>query len=199
FQDEDGCPDGDNDSDGVPDAADRCPLAAEDADGFEDQDGCPDPDNDSDGISDLQDRCPREPETINGNQDDDGCPDPGNGLVLVTSDRLEMQEPIRFRGDGSTLTRASQRLLGQVGATLRAHREIGRIRIRAYVQARGGGDEALSVARAEAVRRWLVEWGIASERLEGVGFGSRFPLLSGEGARARGANDRIELEIVERR
>ena len=43
----------------------------------------------------------------------------------------------------------------------------------------------MSVRRAESVRRWLVEWGIASERLEGVGFGSRQPLLTGNGARAR--------------
>ena len=45
--------------------------------------------------------------------------------------------------------------------------------------------------RAETVRTWLVEWGIAPERLEGVGFGSRFPL-----GRGRALNDRVELEIT---
>lgn len=43
FQDEDGCPEGDNDEDGVFDDEDRCPSQKEDEDGVEDEDGCPDP------------------------------------------------------------------------------------------------------------------------------------------------------------
>ncbi|HWM85656.1 MAG TPA: choice-of-anchor D domain-containing protein [Kofleriaceae bacterium] len=197
--DDDGCPEGDNDGDRVPDRRDGCPEEAEDADEFEDEDGCPDPDNDSDGIDDVSDRCADQMETINGNQDDDGCPDSGDSVVVVMADKIATIEAIRFRGEGSALTRASQRLLGQVGATLRAHRDIVRVRIRAHVHPRGAGDEELSVARAEAVRRWLVEWGIESSRIEGVGFGSRQPLLSGDSVRARTMNDRIELEVVERR
>ena len=75
FQDDDGCPEPDNDNDGIPDAADKCPNEAEDRDGFEDDDGCPDQDNDGDGIADADDKCPNEPETVNGFEDDDGCPD----------------------------------------------------------------------------------------------------------------------------
>ncbi|MBS1153221.1 MAG: putative internalin, partial [Myxococcaceae bacterium] len=62
FEDEDGCPEGDNDRDTIGDDADRCPNAAEDLDGFEDADGCPDPDNDQDGVADATDKCPMEPE-----------------------------------------------------------------------------------------------------------------------------------------
>jgi outer membrane protein OmpA-like peptidoglycan-associated protein len=199
YEDEDGCPDPDNDGDGVADAKDGCPARAEDVDQFEDEDGCPDPDNDGDGVADASDRCPLEKETINGNRDDDGCADPGSGLVVVTADKIEILEPIRFRGEGSELTRSSQRLLGQMAATLRAHAEITRVRIRAHVHPRGAGDEELSVTRAETVRRWLVEWGIEPSRLEGVGFGSRQQLLSGNGSRARQMNDRVDFEIVERR
>jgi MYXO-CTERM domain-containing protein len=199
FADDDGCPDSDNDGDHVRDVVDRCPLNAEDLDKFEDRDGCPDPDNDADGVVDENDRCPAEKETINGNKDDDGCADPGDGLVLVTADKIETLEPVRFRGDGSVLTRASQRLLGQVAATLRAHREIARVRIRVHVHPRRAGDEDLSVTRAEAVRRWLVEWGIEPDRVEGVGMGSRKPLMPGGGAHARTMNDRVEFEIALRR
>jgi OOP family OmpA-OmpF porin len=78
FQDEDGCPDPDNDGDGVADAQDKCPNEAEDKDGFQDEDGCPDPDNDNDGIADAQDKCPTEAEDKDGFQDEDGCPDPDN-------------------------------------------------------------------------------------------------------------------------
>ena len=71
----DGCPEEDKDDDGIPDAKDKCPDAAEDKDKFEDDDGCPDPDNDKDGVVDEKDKCPTEAETKNGYQDDDGCPD----------------------------------------------------------------------------------------------------------------------------
>ena len=69
YQDQDGCPDPDNDGDGVCDdnpaihanladhakvckGRDLCTNEAEDQDGFQDQDGKPDPDNDGDGICD---------------------------------------------------------------------------------------------------------------------------------------------------
>lgn len=75
YQDEDGCPEGDNDDDGVGDAEDKCPDQAEDVDDFEDGDGCPELDNDKDGVNDLADACNSEPETKNGFKDEDGCPD----------------------------------------------------------------------------------------------------------------------------
>ena len=194
YEDADGCPEADNDRDSIADGKDGCPGEAEDADGFADDDGCPDPDNDRDGVFDAQDQCPVKAEIINGNADDDGCPDKGEPLVFVTKDRLELFEPIKFKGDGADLTRASIKLLGQVGATLRANPDIVKLHIRAHVDKRGKDDDALSVRRAEAVRTWLVEWGIAAERLEGVGFGSRFPL-----GKSRALNDRIELEITQRK
>ncbi|MEO7427225.1 MAG: OmpA family protein [Fibrobacteria bacterium] len=95
FQDTDGCPDPDNDADGVCDpwvaekgesakyanvckGSDKCVEVAEDKDGFEDGDGCPDPDNDKDGIPDTKDKCPNEAEDMDGFQDNDGCPEPDN-------------------------------------------------------------------------------------------------------------------------
>ena len=78
FEDEDGCPEGDNDRDGIPDPDDKCPNEPEDVDGFQDADGCPDPDNDKDGISDLKDKCPMEPEDKDGFEDTDGCPENDN-------------------------------------------------------------------------------------------------------------------------
>ncbi len=95
FEDQDGCPDPDNDHDGICDdwvaqtgqsakfanvchGSDKCTNVPEDKDGFEDEDGCPDLDNDKDGIPDLKDKCPNEPEDMDGFEDNDGCPDPDN-------------------------------------------------------------------------------------------------------------------------
>ena len=71
----DGCPDLDNDADGILDVNDKCPNEAEDFDGFEDADGCPDLDNDADGILDINDKCPNEAEDFDGFEDEDGCPE----------------------------------------------------------------------------------------------------------------------------
>src|SRR5213078_3011270 len=42
FEDQDGCPDPDNDHDGIPDVKDKCPNEPETINGFQDDDGCPD-------------------------------------------------------------------------------------------------------------------------------------------------------------
>lgn len=65
----------DTDADNVLDRDDKCPLKAEDRDGFQDEDGCPEPDNDQDRIPDDRDRCRDEAETVDGFEDQDGCPD----------------------------------------------------------------------------------------------------------------------------
>jgi hypothetical protein len=199
FQDEDGCPDPDNDGDGIPDSQDKCPNEPEDHDGFQDADGCPDFDNDHDGIPDAQDKCPNEPETINGYQDDDGCPDKGDPQVLVSADRLELLESVRW--NGPRLAKNAANLLGQIGATLRAHPEIVRVRVTVYVQPTGDADrdQALSDTRAAAIRDWLVQWGVAASRVEPHGFGSRKPLVAAERPGAAQINDRVELVILERK
>ena len=74
FEDDDGCPEGDNDQDTVPDQTDRCPAQKEDLDGFRDDDGCPDPDNDGDEIPDERDACPNDAGPSDTNPPRNGCP-----------------------------------------------------------------------------------------------------------------------------
>jgi hypothetical protein len=199
FQDEDGCPDKDNDGDGIPDTMDKCPNEPEDKDGFEDLDGCPDPDNDHDGIPDEKDKCPNEPETINGFQDEDGCPDKGDSTIILSPDRIETLDPIQFTG--VKLIKADNPILGQIAATLRAHGEIIRLRVTVHVQPSGDpdADQAKSDKRAQAVREWLVQWGITPSRLEVRGFGGTKPLVPPDQRGAAKINDRLELIILERK
>ncbi len=198
--DDDGCPDKDNDGDGIPDTADKCPTQAEDADGFLDTDGCPDPDNDRDGLLDAQDKCPTQAETINGNQDDDGCPDKGDSLVVLSPDRLELLDAIQFT-PAQKIAKASNNLLAQIGATLRARTEIVRLRITVHVQPTGDDaqDQDLSNKRANAIRDWLVAWGVAPTRLDARGFGGTKPIVPPDRKGAAALNQRVELIILERK
>jgi len=201
FQDTDGCPDKDNDNDGIADAVDKCPDKAEDKDGFQDVDGCPDLDNDSDGIPDDKDKCVDKPETINGISDDDGCPDKGDSVVVVSPDRIETLEAIQFAANTAKITKASFNVLGQVAATLRAHPEIIRIRVTTHVQPTTSTtkDQDLTDKRAAAVREWLIQWGIASSRIDARGFGGTKTLVPPKNAGSAGVNERLELIILERK
>ena len=60
-------------------------------------------------------------------------------------------------------------------------------------------DQAKSDKRAQAVRDWLVQWGIAPARLEVRGFGGTKPLVPPEQRGAGKINDRLELIILERK
>ncbi len=198
--DADGCIDRDNDADGIADTLDKCPMKAEDKDGFADTDGCPEDDNDRDGILDRADRCPAVAETINGNSDDDGCPDKGDSLVVLSPDRLETLDTIQFTANHK-IAKASQSLLGQIGATLRARTEIARLRITVHVQPTSDPDrdQELSDKRAAAVREWLVQWGVEPARVEARGFGGNKPLVPPDRKGAAALNQRVELIILERR
>ena len=68
----------DTDGDGIANSNDKCPLVAEDRDGFEDRDGCADEDNDGDRREDNIDKCPEKAEDLDGFDDDDGCPELDN-------------------------------------------------------------------------------------------------------------------------
>ena len=168
FKDTDGCPDYDNDNDGIPDNFDNCPNDAEDFDQFEDEDGCPDPDNDKDGIPDAQDKCPNKAETLNGVKDDDGCPDPGDDIVTLKDDRIELTEKIAFstHHGQSDLKDSALPSLKDVGLVLKGHPEIKKLRIEVSSDKKGA-DEAKH--RAELIRDALVAEGVDTKRLVPIG------------------------------
>jgi outer membrane protein OmpA-like peptidoglycan-associated protein len=96
--DVDGCPDADNDKDGILDLSDRCPSDPESVNGFQDEDGCPDEspieDTDGDSYRDDIDRCPYDAEDFDEFQDEDGCPDLDNDNDGI-SDNLDQCPVVR--------------------------------------------------------------------------------------------------------
>ena len=199
WEDEDGCPDPDNDMDGVPDQFDDCPFEPEDMDNFQDDDGCPDDDNDEDGVLDDQDKCNGEKETINGRQDDDGCPDQGASHVQLEEGRISITGVVEFEPGSATLSSRSHSLLGEVALLLKATPKIKQLRVEGHADASDDaeGDNVLSRDRAEAVRAYLIERGVRSNRLVSMGYGRSKPLSQGRDKRSRIRNGRIEFSILE--
>jgi OOP family OmpA-OmpF porin len=157
--DDDGCPEVDPDSDGILGDADKCPDQAEDFDGFEDSDGCPDPDNDGDGIDDTRDTCPSEPETVNGFEDDDGCPDELPAEITAALATMVKFEPGRAR-----VTDTAGAALGRLLALLQARPAL-RIAIVGHPERPDAAGDDLARRRAEAVKWYLVDQGIAGDRI----------------------------------
>lgn len=199
FEDENGCPEEDNDGDGLLDEADECRNHAEDRDGFTDEDGCPDPDNDMDGLLDENDRCPIEPEIINGVDDDDGCPDEGRQLVTVGSTKIAIAEKLFFAHAKDEILAKSEAVLAQLATTLQRMQWLNKIRIEGHTDDRGDATQnrELSQRRAESVRKALLERGVASVRLEAVGYGEEQPVDTNQTLVGRANNRRVEFVILE--
>jgi OOP family OmpA-OmpF porin len=194
FQDEDGCPDLDNDGDGIPDALDKCPNEPEDKDGFQDEDGCPDPDNDNDGIPDVRDKCPNEPETFNNYKDDDGCPDEVPAAVKKFTGVIE---GINFKTGSADILAGSYVLLDRAVKVLQDYPEVN-LEISGHTDSRGKADynRDLSQRRADSVRTYFVQRGIASSRLQAVGYGPTRPIADNKTSSGRATNRRTEFRLI---
>jgi outer membrane protein OmpA-like peptidoglycan-associated protein len=197
FEDLDGCPEPDNDLDGVLDQQDQCPMDAEDVDGFKDEDGCPELDNDEDGVLDDNDYCPQAAETKNGFEDDDGCPDFKPEHVDVTADRITFKKPLVFLDKSPVLLGMSHPPLREVAMLLKAEPEM-RIAIAGHTDNRGEPDvlQKLSEGRAKSVFDFLVQQGIAADRMEHAGYGDTQPLSTNRTASGRKLNHRVDLTIL---
>jgi OOP family OmpA-OmpF porin len=155
--DGDGCPEEDGDGDGIAGLADLCPDAPEDRDGFRDEDGCIEADNDGDGIEDIHDKCPLEAETRNGVDDGDGCgdaipPDVANALAVS----------IAFTARSAKLGGKQTDALLPVLSMLAARTDVRIVITGRPEQAKG---DNLAKRRAEAVKWFLVDRGIAEDRI----------------------------------
>lgn len=183
----------DLDGDGLLDDVDQCPNALEDHDGFKDEDGCPDPDNDRDGVLDAADRCPLEA----GTEDDHGCPAPS--AAELAGERIELREQVRFGKNSAEILDESHALLEGVARLLREHPELQHVRVEGHSDVLGSAARnlALSRERAQAVVRFLVERGVAAERLSAEGLGSQRLLHADARSDAEhAANRRVELHVT---
>lgn len=198
FLDEDGCADLDNDKDGILDADDKCPNQPEDFDGFEDSDGCPDPDNDSDGILDMSDKCPNEAENYNNYQDEDGCPDekplPPAPAPVEPPKQIVLSAGTNFMSGKAELLPAAYNELDKIVKVMEENPAT-RWRIEGHTDNVGSAqlNKKLSLARAQAVLRYLTSKGLNPARFEVYGMGKDFPVADNATEQGRAMNRRVVI------
>jgi OmpA-OmpF porin, OOP family len=188
----------DRDHDGISDDQDACADIAEDRDADRDWDGCPeeDPDADHDGVPDSDDLCPNAKETINGIADDDGCPDSGDARVIYEDGKLTVVEAIHFETGRADIKPESHTLLDQVALMIKANPDV-KIRVEGHTDDTGPHhvNLRLSQDRANSVRNYLVQHGVAPQRVRAVGHGPDKPLAKGTTNEARAKNRRVEFVV----
>jgi outer membrane protein OmpA-like peptidoglycan-associated protein len=153
---------------------------------------CPPVDQDADGIEDARDACPAEPGPAHSDATRAGCP-----LVALRGDQLQLLEPIEFENNAATLRAVSSEVLELVFQLLRDHPEIVSVDVQGHTDARGlpANNLDLSRRRAAAVRSWLLERGVAPERVQAHGFGSERPLDDNGTELGRQRNRRVEFHV----
>jgi OmpA-OmpF porin, OOP family len=145
----------------------------------------PQADSDGDGVVDGVDRCPN---TLRGAQVDQyGC-----AIKQVVT-----LEGVHFEYDSARLTPDSMAILDKVAETLQGQPSM-EVEIAGHCSNEGSDayNQRLSEQRADSVRRYLVNRGIASHRLRAVGYGESRPVASNETESGRAKNRRVEFHIL---
>ncbi len=208
-----GCPDTDND--GIFDYLDECPVEA----GPKENKGCPWPDTDGDGLLDKDDQCPNNPGPVKNN----GCPyiDTDKDGVLDKDDEcVNIQGPVENKGcpviekeEQEIINTAFENLEFESGkdiikqssyasleglAELLIKKGAWKIKIAGHTDSQGA-DQAnliLSKKRAEAVRDFLVQRGVAADRIVVQYFGEEKPIDTNDTPEGRQRNRRVEMTII---
>jgi outer membrane protein OmpA-like peptidoglycan-associated protein len=187
FEDDDGCPEIDNDKDGILDNVDQCPndKGPLETRGCPDRDddkipdvedkcpdekgidqkatnperhGCPRPDTDGDGFFDDEDACPKEPGIRHENDPkQNGCPKKFT-LIVIKKDKIEIKQQVQFDTGKATILPVSAKLLAEVGEAVRSS-ELTKVTVEGHTDDVGDDDSnmKLSQARANSVRQWLID------------------------------------------
>ncbi|MBX3024404.1 OmpA family protein [bacterium] len=105
---------------------------------------------------------------------------------------------VNFAFNSSAIEPESRPVLDEAANILKRHPDV-QVLVKGYTDAIGSVEynQALSVRRAEAVFRYLVNQGVDPERLTVQGFGKSNPVASNDTEAGRAQNRRVELHPVQ--
>jgi len=179
-----GCPDADGD--GVADQNDKCPTVK----GEKSNGGCPWPDTDGDKVLDKDDKCP----TVAGTVANNGCPEVSEETIKKLNDYAKT---ILFDSAKSSFQKQTYPVLQAIVAILKEY-PTAKFALEGHTDSDGKDDAnlVLSQNRAAAVKSFLVENGIAADRLISEGFGEAKPVATNATKAGKAQNRRVEVKLV---
>ena len=117
----------------------------------------------------------------------------------IEGGQIRILEKVLFETASSNIKPISFQLLDEVAAVLIDHSEITLIEVQGHADERGSSrfNLKLSTDRARSVRQYLVDAGVAEERLVVQGYGEDQPLQAGSDEAAWAQNRRVQFVIRE--
>ncbi|MDR3189435.1 MAG: DUF5723 family protein [Prevotellaceae bacterium] len=182
-----GCPlNADGDGDGVPDYRDSCPNTP--AGVPVDSIGCP-LDTDGDGIANYIDSCP----TIKGVASSYGCPEVPDTVKQIFEKALT---EVGFQQGEAVITPSSYDILDQIAAVMTENAGY-ILLVYGHTDSTGVAEDnlLLSEKRANAVKEYIEQKGIAAGRIIAKGFGGAKPLAGNDTEEGKAKNRRIEFSV----
>jgi outer membrane protein OmpA-like peptidoglycan-associated protein len=119
--------------------------------------------------------------------------------VNVQGNKITIDEKIQFAHDKATILEASFGLLNEVVQVIKDNPQIKKILIEGHASSEGDKAHNLKLSddRAKAVMTYLLDHGIAKERLTSKGFGSSDPIADNNTEDGREKNRRVEFTITD--
>lgn len=125
---------------------------------------------------------------------------PKKALVKITKDQIKILKQVHFRTNSAEIDPDSHALLEEIADVILRNPELCKIEIQGHTDNVGKREYniELSQKRADAVRDFLIQAGVAPERLTSKGFGPDVPIAPNVLPTGRAKNRRVELHIIER-
>lgn len=119
-------------------------------------------------------------------------------LVELSGDSIIVRETIQFPHGEATIDPRSTDLLDAVAKILSSTDAISKLTIEGHTDITGepAANQPLSLARAQAVKKYLESKGVAPERLEAVGYGHDRPVDTNDTDAGRAKNRRVEFKVA---
>lgn len=142
-------------------------------------------DSDGDGVPDYLDRCPGTPH---------GFKVDASGCII---EQTVVLRAVDFEVNSDQLTLPSQQTLAEVAEALKSQPALS-LQINGYTDATGSPayNLKLSQKRAESVRRYLTDHGVAYANLRAKGLGKTNPIASNDSEDGRAQNRRVEFVVL---
>ena len=106
-------------------------------------------------------------------------------------------EGIEFETGKAAIRKKSFKVLDKAFAILDQYKDV-KIEISGHTDDRGDAEKnkKLSLERAEAVKKYLVDKGLAAERFNAVGYGPDKPIADNKTPKGQAKNRRIEFRLM---
>jgi len=129
------------------------------------------------------------------------APAPKKSNATVKGDSVSIPGNIVFDSKKATLKEGagSEVVLEQLKLFLDENPQVTKLRVEGHTDNVGqpGDNEKLSGERALTIKKWLIDKGIAKERLIAVGFGEKKPIADNSKEEGKAQNRRTEFRIAE--